>query len=420
MRAFITVIIVFFIHALPVFASADKLGCDEKSQKLDIENLKSQGYEITKTFKTQVLMYQYGDKKYFELMPAYQLENKDGIVKYATCVGLFNSLIRSGIYISNHYYGAYVKINPFMTSLYEMKFDGFRVTGNLSNRRIVPGFAPFNGVLSTNDVKFNVNGSVFQVLFHRTGEREYWGEVQRLVEHQCLNVQLPFSKIILSATSTKPTHEKARLAVTQELVEKFNQKKNECEGAVGGRITVCKESKYPNSVTRKRNFSCNFTDMKSTDEYYATSDKIDFTVPNQVTHSRTSYDILCLSIEPWQLVEVKKCPLAPVDSAQSPAEEPIIIDIKDTQNREDILVPQEVKIPPGGVEMRLINNSSFYIEFKGSIQPSQGSLKPGIYTSRAVDSINIQVMPGNEIRLSPYPNRYHYIRFTGDKTVTSK
>ena len=106
--------------------------------------------------------------------------------------------------------------------------------------------------------------------------------------------------------------------------------------------------------------------------------------------------------------------MIPVDTSLSPIQEPTIVNIENTQNKEDILAPREVVIPPGGVTIRLINNSSFYVEFNGSTKPSDGSLKPKSQERRS-DSIDIQVMPGNEIMLSPYPHQYQFIRFIGSR-----
>jgi len=323
--------ILFVFNVAFSFTTMGKLGCDNASQDKDIATLKSQGYEIKKTFQTNVLTYEYGGNKYFELMPAYEMESKEGVIKYATCVGLFNSSLRSGTYISNSQYGAYVKIIPYMDPFYEMKFEGVRITGDLKYGT-VPSFTPYNGELDKADVKFNDRGEVRQVLFHREGSREYWGEVKRLMDPQCLNVQLPFSEVFLSASSTKSSQEEARKAVYQEMEEKFIAKKNECEESLG-EIAVCKETRYPDSVTGRTKIKCTFKDMDGTDNYAATKSKIDFSVPNQVTYSLLSYGILCKSLDPWRMVEIKKCLMNPVDPTPAPIEPPKLVGLSPYPNR---------------------------------------------------------------------------------------
>lgn len=83
---------------------------------------------------------------------------------------------------------------------------------------------------------------------------------------------------------------------------------------------------------------------------------------------------------------------------------------------EDIQLDQGplISMSPTGESFLLRNESAFDVEFSGALNPLHGVLY-GATRGRAVEELEISVLPGGYMKLVPYPGREHLIEFVAGK-----
>lgn len=408
-------IMLFFLKIS--FAGAANLDCDSEAQNLDMATLKSQGYTINKVFTTYGLTYQYGGTKNFELMPAYELRNKEGDVKFATCKGLYSSPYRYGEYVIvyNETYGSYAKIEPSLTKFYENSYQGIRISYN-------SGYS-YNGELKSEDFKVNNQGDISELVWREklvASDKplvKVFGHTRKIINQDCLTGSylspLPFTVTNISNTVTVKLKSEDKdydgedIAM-EGLLEKFKSVKDQCESVLG-HINVCNVERYP-EVPGSGTRNCYGIDLSESIWYSPIQRYYNRNVPGQITTTLETYEIKCTKYNPWNAAE-NKCELKDIPKTSSAEQNIRIIEIIDSAGKEDIVVPAEIIVPPGEVSFKLVNHSSFTVTFKGSTNPAEGYLKPYKYGQVPEEAVVLKAMPGNEIKLSPYANKFHFVRF---------